>query len=159
MSAGVDVQQHAGHRPTLPPAAVGAAFSRFPHQSGALQQHLDAGVAVGDAVLFAELFVEVTHAEIEILFTIPAQHLLSDHPGHALGAGASLTAIQQAIEAAVAVALQHPAQMARAHAQDPRGLPKGDLPADCSQDNFLHFHSPLPGLLRIARHRRYPRLG
>jgi hypothetical protein len=28
----------------------------------------------------------------------------------------------------VAIALQHPAKMPRAHAQDPRGLPKGDLP-------------------------------
>src|SRR5882724_11023203 len=62
--AGVDVQQHAGHRSPLALAAMRPAFPRPDHQPRSLQQALDTGVAIGYAVLLAELFVKVAHAEI-----------------------------------------------------------------------------------------------
>jgi len=54
------------------------------HQPRTLQQLLDAGIAVADAVLLAQLLVKVPHAEIKIFFrgtdSAPARL------GHALGA-------------------------------------------------------------------------
>jgi hypothetical protein len=55
------VQQHPGHRSPLAPPSV--------------QQSLDARVAIQNAVLLAKLLVKLPHAEIEILFLVPAQNL------------------------------------------------------------------------------------
>src|SRR6202140_5399870 len=91
--AGIDVQQHAGHRPPLALAPMRPAFARAEHQARTLQQTLDAGVAIGDAVLLAELLVKVPHAEIEILFAIQTQHLFDPRPRHTLGARPALSAV------------------------------------------------------------------
>src|SRR5712664_1312792 len=130
MLAGIDVQQHPAHRPALSLAPVRAAFARLDHQSRSLQQHLDTGVAIVDAVLLAELFVKVPYAEIEILLAVQAQHLLDHRPRHALRAGPTLATVVQPVKTKPAVALIEPPQVARTDARYMRRLPESDLLAE-----------------------------
>ena len=159
MLAAVDVQQHAGHGPALAAPPMRSALARFLHQPGALQQPLDAGVAVEGGVLLAQLRVEMPHAEVEIFFAIQTQHLFDNGERHALGAGQSAPAVQQPGKAVVLVTLDHAPQVARGVAQNPRCLPERDLLARGSQNDLFNFHRPLPGALRIAHHTGSPPAG
>src|ERR1017187_1408477 len=74
--AAVDMQHHARQWAPLPALAMHAALGLPLHQAGPLESLLHPGVAQSDPVFLAQLLVEMTHVQIEILLSIQFQNLL-----------------------------------------------------------------------------------
>jgi hypothetical protein len=81
------MQQHAAQRPARALLAVRAAARRLGEQPGRLQAQLDPGVAQAEAVVLAQLVVEVLGREAGVALAIQAQHRLDLVDRHASARG------------------------------------------------------------------------
>src|SRR6266568_8543820 len=73
--AAIDVQHHPRQRTPLTPLAMNPAPGLALHQAGCLQRLLHPRVAQTDLVFLAELLMEVTHVQVEVLVPIQTQNL------------------------------------------------------------------------------------
>src|ERR1700689_3688254 len=97
--AAVDVQHHPRQRTPLTPLAVNPASGLALHQAGCLQRLLHPRVAQTDLVFFAELLMEVTHVQIEILVTVQTENLVCLLLRHPPTAWLPPSTVQQALVA------------------------------------------------------------
>jgi len=137
MRAAINVQQHARQRPARPPAAMRSALAFSRHQSGALQRLLDPAIAELDALLLAQLFMEMAHVEVEILLLIQGEHLFHRLQRHAVIAALAAPLIKQPVVAVVLVGLPFALHIAHAHARDLGRLDPGQLLGQGFQNHVL----------------------
>src|ERR1700730_4686691 len=76
MLAAIDVQQHARQRAPRTPLAMNPALTPTGDQPGSLQHSFDPAVTELNLLLGAQLFVKVTHVQIEILLPVELQNAL-----------------------------------------------------------------------------------
>src|SRR5215831_14967851 len=74
MMAAINVEQHAGNRPTWPAFAVGLSIATLVHQTRTLQQGFHPRVAQRYTVLSGRLLVKVTHLQIEVRLAVERQN-------------------------------------------------------------------------------------
>src|ERR1019366_7045534 len=143
---------HARQWAPLPALAVHAALGLPLHQAGPLESLLHPGVAQSDPVFLAQLLVEMTHVQIEILLSIQFQNLLGLSLRHPLMAGHTPPPVQQSIVATIFIAFSPTTQLTVADADHLCRLPPHNLPCGSSQQHFFYLHRPLHGGRRIVLH-------
>jgi len=150
MAAAIEMQQFAKAGVGLAAAAMAAARLLFRDEAGRLQDLLHEGVAEAHAVLPAGEPIEV--ADIEALVPVPVEgeHALDSGDRRALGRRGPPPSVEQAVIAIVLEPPAHAANTAGAAAQDVGGLLPGELPAQGSDNDFLHLHSTLHCRRRIG---------
>src|SRR5215208_2022436 len=117
----------------------------------ALEHTLRPRVADREAVLSGELLVEVADVEVEVALAIEAEHLFECGRGDAAGARPAAAAVEEGVEAETLVLLFPAPHVARAHAQNLGSLNPSNLLSRRTKDDFLYFHGPLHGGLRVIR--------
>ena len=129
--------------PTVPPTCL-----PFGEQPRLLQGLLHVAVRQRHGVLAPRDLVEVPTIESRVPLSIELEHALELRHWHAtLRRRAPL--IHQAVVAPALVALPPPAEIARRHPQNLRGLEPVNLTTHRPQNHVLHPHRPLPRGWRI----------
>jgi len=118
MARAVLMQEHAGQRPPRALLAVRPAALCLRDQAGRLQPELGPGVAAREAMVLAQLVVEVLGGEPAVALAVQAQHLLQLVDRHLFGRGLAEPSIQQAARTLVFVPVPPAAEGPLAHAQD-----------------------------------------
>ena len=137
MPRAVLVEHHADAGLALAPAAVGAAPLRLGDQACALQGGLGPGVAPGEAVVGAQMVVEVLDRPAHV-----AGAVLLEHPGHLIGRHAARgrfaePAVEEAVQAFLLIASSVAVEAALAHPQKLRRLQGGKPPCLKVSQNIL----------------------
>src|ERR1700688_275969 len=109
--AAVDVQHHPRQRTPLTPLAMNPASGLALHQSGCLQRLLHPRVAQPDLMFFAELLMEVTHVQIEVLVPVETESLVGLLLRHSSAAWLPPSPVQQALVAFFLIALPPSSQL------------------------------------------------
>src|SRR5262245_46011829 len=98
--------------------AVRRAALGLRHQAGGLQPELGPGVAKREAVMLAQLVVEMLGGEPAVALAVEAEHLANLVDRHPSGRGLTEPPIEQSRRAFALIAISPAAEAALAHAQD-----------------------------------------
>src|SRR5215212_4684863 len=103
-------------------------------------------------MLSGELLVEVRDVEVEVALAVEPEYLIECGRWHPPRARPAAPAVEEGVEAELLVLLLPAAHVTGRDAENLCRLYPGDLLGRGAQDDFLNFHGPLHGGLRVVSH-------